>query len=938
MRFWLWLLVTANLAYAVKDYLFKTCDQSGFCHRNRHFSKAVAADPAFESKYKIARNTVQVSEQSPDFALTGSISKLLPSGNTVELPFRLTLYLGNSLRFTIDEDRVAAATDYANSRRFNETSSWAFASENIALVPKDNLSVEISALDARIKYGANFEYTAILTFSPPSLQVLLHNEIQVHVNSANLLNVEHLRSLDEDPLHHLWKHESPYAMFEDLFKDSSKDSLPLGPESVAIDFAFPGYTHLYGLPEHADSLALKDTTNDAMPYRLFNVDIFEYETDSRFPMYGSIPLVMAVKPNHSVGVFWVNSADTYVDIDKLSPSQPKTHFMSENGQLDFVILVSERPSGINRNYGLITGFTMLPQLFALGYHQCRWNYNDEADVLGINSLMDKHHIPYDTIWLDIEYADHKKYFTWNRQSFPDTKRMLDELDRTGRNLVAIIDPHLKTGYFVSDNLVDQKITIKSPHNDTFKGHCWPGELVWIDSMNPNSQAYWDKLFSWHKDNDFMGGKSTNLHLWNDMNEPSVFDGPETSSPKDNLHYGDWEHRLVHNLWGMSFHELTFRSLRKRMALLTRQRPFILTRSYFAGSQRTAAMWTGDNMSKWEYLKALIPMVLTSNVVGMPFAGADVGGFFGNPSKELLTRWYQTGIWYPFFRAHAHIDSRRREPWVPGEPYTLVIRSALQTRYLLLPTIYTCFRQASQDGTPVMKPLFYDNAGNVNTFDIDDQFFLGDSGLMVKPVTWQDASTVEIYIPDNERYYDISVGDVESKERVFLEAHPRTVSIPVDLSLIPMLLRGGLILARKDRARRSSRLMARDPYTLVVALDKHRNARGKLYIDDGESYGYTNGEYVEIDFIANGDRLCAKSKTGLEKYAASLAGITIERIIVLGDKVTSAVIVQSNAKHNAEILHIKGESIVRNPRIEINLLWEIQWVFEKAQDATPHDEL
>lgn len=115
----------------------------------------------------------------------------------------------------------------------------------------------------------------------------------------------------------------------------------------------------------------------------------------------------------------------------------------------------------------------------------------------------------------------------------------------------------------------------------------------------------------------------NIHLWNDMNEPSVFNGPETSAPKDNLHFGQWEHRSIHNVFGLSYHETTFNSLLNRSP---EKRPFILTRSYFAGSQRTAAMWTGDNMSKWEYLKISIPMVLTSNVVGMPFAGADVGGF------------------------------------------------------------------------------------------------------------------------------------------------------------------------------------------------------------------------------------------------------------------------------------------------------------------------
>jgi len=192
----------------------------------------------------------------------------------------------------------------------------------------------------------------------------------------------------------------------------------------------------------------------------------------------------------------------------------------------------------------------------------------------------------------------------------------------------------------------------------------------------------------------------NLHLWNDMNEPSVFNGPEITMPKDNLHDGGLEHRDVHNIYGWWMANATATALTQRTK--KPMRPFVLTRSFFAGSQRFGAMWTGDNMAKWEHLEITLPMLLAQGIAGMPFAGADVGGFFGDPEPELLVRWYQSGAFYPFFRAHAHIDTKRREPWLFGEPYTSHIRDALRLRYQLLPAIYTTFYKSSVTGLPILK--------------------------------------------------------------------------------------------------------------------------------------------------------------------------------------------------------------------------------------------
>jgi mannosyl-oligosaccharide alpha-1,3-glucosidase len=363
-----------------------------------------------------------------------------------------------------------------------------------------------------------------------------------------------------------------------------------------------------------------------------------------------------------------------------------------------------------------------------------------------------------------------------------------------------------------------------------------------------------------------------------MNEPSVFNGPETTMPKDNLHHGDWEHRDVHNLNGLTFHNATYQALLHRDPKSPR-RPFVLTRSFFAGSQRLGAMWTGDSQADWAHLKSSIPMILANGIAGFPFAGADVGGFFGNPSKELLTRWYQAGTFYPFFRAHAHIDTRRREPYLAGEPHAGIITQAIRLRYQLLPAWYTAFREASVDGSPIVRPNYYVHPTDPNGFAIDDQLYIGGTGLLAKPVTSEGTETVEIYISDDEKYYDYF-------DYAVVSGKGKTHRVAAPLEKIPLLMQGGHIIPRKDRPRRSSGLMRWDPYTLVVVLDNGGNAEGTLYVDDGESFDYQQGAYIHRSFsfdastqaMTSADIGTSGKKT--KEYLKTMAKVRIEKIIVV----------------------------------------------------------
>ncbi|EGV63237.1 glucosidase II [Yamadazyma tenuis ATCC 10573] len=874
------------LVISAKQYLFKSCEENGFCKRNIDYCRN-------KLQTKISNYFIEDAiEVGSEYAvISGLLTKKLPNSD-VKLPFQLSFLENDNIRFTLDENRNVDLN--INANRFK-------ASEHVLpheLRLKDSTSITIHDGAEKI----------LLLYKDFKIEVFVNETLQMTINEDKFLNLEHFRN-ESDNQQQLLPEESDFNMFRDNFKDSTSDKLPLGPESIGLDFNFVDFHNAYGIPEHSKGLKLEEEI-----YRLYNVDIFEYEVDSNLPMYGSIPFLLVSKPRLSMGLFWINSADTYINLSK-PKSGAKTHWMSENGVLDFIIFFGESPAEVNKKYGEITGFPTLPQLFALGYHQCRWNYNDQKDLLEINSLFDEHQIPYDSIWLDIEYTDNKQYFTWN-SNFPDPSGMLDELDLTGRNLIIIIDPHIKKGSKVSNHLQKNGLTLMNSENDTFYGHCWPGESLWVDSFNPGSQEYWDELHRLSPENKVFFD-NTNIHLWNDMNEISVFDGPETSSPRDNLQYGGYEERSLHNLNGRKFHDMTYSSLSKRLESTQRQRPFVLTRSFFAGSQKSAAMWTGDNMSKWEYLKLSIPMLLNNGVAGMPFGGADVGGFFGNPSKDLLTRWYQTGIWYPFFRGHAHIDSRRREPWVPGEPYTSIIRDAINLRYTLLPEFYNAFRESSISGMPILKPLFYESQKFSKNYDIEDEFFLGNSGILVKPVTEETTKEVTIVFPDSEIYYDFTNGKISSRY------HTQSVKVPVTLSDIPMVIKGGSIISRKMRYRRSSKLMNHDPYTLVVAPSSTNSASGSLYVDDYESFDYKNGSFLVANFELKNGKLTNKV-TGTFN-----APRRIEKILILNTHATKV-------EHDGASLRFKsidGNLEIQNPGLHINEDWNI--VIKKD---LVHDEL
>ncbi|XP_013407547.1 LOW QUALITY PROTEIN: neutral alpha-glucosidase C-like [Lingula anatina] len=700
------------------------------------------------------------------------------------------------------------------------------------------------------------------------------------------------------------------------------DSKPYGPSSIGADVVFVGFQHLYGLPEHALRLSL-DNTEMSSPIKLYNADHYGYAVGSTMSLYGNVPAVIAHSPDITVGFMWLNASETWVSISKetwVSISkqektrnerpQVMTHWVSESGVMDMFFMPGPSPWDIFKQYADLTGKSTLPPLFALGYHQCRWNYDDEADVRSVDARLEEQQIPYDVIWLDIEHTDGKRYFTWDKAKFPDPKALINDLARKGHKVVTIVDPHIKKDpdYYIFREGTEKGYFIKDFTGKDCVGECWPGDSCWLDYTNPEVRDYWASQFSLEK----YQGSTLQLHIWNDMNEPSIFGNPDTTMTKDAVHYKGWEHRDLHNVYGMYQQMATYKGLLDRSS--GKERPFVLSRSFFAGSQRWGAVWTGDNVASWEHLKLSMPMLMTLNLFGINLCGTDVGGFEGEPTAELLTRWYQTAAYQPFFREHSTKGSKRREPYLQPPEHLEAIRQAIYARYRLLPYWYTLFYEAEIHCRPVIRPLWVEFPKEEQTFTVEDCFMIGNA-LLVHPVTTAAAKSVEVYCPgEKELWYDVD-------SNLALNGGQRH-EVAVTLKKTPVFQRGGTIIPRKAKIQLSSELMKDDPVILYIGLDSQGAACGTLYIDDGHSFDYKSGNYLYLEYSFKEDRIECRVNSCNYKPQSS-----VNKMYIVGmeKRPVSATLVQESASTELQLTYNSGTKCLTLPVMEVPVWkpWTIQ---------------
>uniref|UniRef100_A0A7S2SFF9 Glucosidase II subunit alpha n=1 Tax=Mucochytrium quahogii TaxID=96639 RepID=A0A7S2SFF9_9STRA len=898
--------------YAVDRSKFRTCAQTGFCKWNR--------DKVPEKKYQVLAGSVKANGD-------GSVHAQVGLDGEGPLNVAFIAYKEGVLRVRIVEpESPDIAPRYESPDILVEEKTLQSMIVSLEVTDESPAHFVVGSKQAGIK--------AKVTMNPFKVDVLGNdNSPIVTLNGRNIFHFEQREKMDAPKVDEVKKEdeskdekekkeivdwgEDGKAVYADGSKDEEEESAeektveptqgrdknapesfgghtdnkPLGPQSVGIDVLFPGAKHVYGIPEHASDFALK-TTNPGgggydEPFRLFNLDVFEYEIDNSMALYGHIPVVIGHKKGQTTSVFWNNPSETFVDVTDQDGSK-EIHWISETGIPDIMIMVGPTPSKVFRQYSSMTGTTPIPPLFSIAYHQCRWNYRDEKDVRDVNAEFEKYDFPYDVIWLDIEHTDGKRYFTWDKDKFPTPKDMQANIAHFGRRMITIVDPHIKADndYYIHKEATDLGLYIKDKNgNSDFKGWCWPGDSSYLDFTHPKVRSWWADQFSY----DRYQGSTDILYTWNDMNEPSVFNGPEVTMHKESLSLDKIEHREWHNLYGFYQHMATAEGLTRR-SKNSQERPFVLSRAFYAGSQRHGAIWTGDNFAKWSHLKIASDMLLSLNVAGLPFAGADVGGFFENPGEELVQRWYQAGSFQPFFRAHAHIDTKRREPWVFGEEVMGRIAKAVKTRYTLLPFWYTVYHEHEVTGMPVMRPLWSLAPDDEETFAIGDEWLVGND-LLVKPVTDEGVVEANVYLPKGTAWYQFEHPHAFHNGGVHI-----TESAPLDK--IPVFQRAGSIVPRKMRLRRSSKTMSQDPYTFAVALDPATNvAHGSLYIDDEHTFAYKDGASCLVEMDMNGEVLKAEAKCGNGFHPV----LDVERIVILGvDAKPSKIVVSGSNNNNQEL--------------------------------------
>ncbi|MGC4375347.1 glycoside hydrolase family 31 protein [Fictibacillus sp. Mic-4] len=557
---------------------------------------------------------------------------------------------------------------------------------------------------------------------------------------------------------------------------------------------------------------------------MWNTDMYAPHNPETDTLYVSIPFFMTLREGKAHGIFFDHTGKTTFDMREEGETYS---FAAESGQLDYYVMAGRSPKAVVEQYTHLTGRAPLPPKWSLGYHQSRYSYQSETEVRELAETFRAKEIPLDVIHLDIHYMDGYRIFTFDGERFPDPGRLIAELKEKGIRVVPIVDPGVKEDpeYFLYQEGVYGDHFCKYLHGDIYHGDVWPGNSAFPDFTNTKTRKWWGEKHQVYTDLGICG-------IWNDMNEPAVFNETKTMDVKV-MHGNDGNpqtHRQMHNIYGLLMGEATYTGLKE---LLHGRRPFLLTRAGYAGVQRYAAVWTGDNRSFWEHLALSLPMCMNLGLSGVPFAGPDVGGFAHDTTKELLIRWTQVGAFTPFFRNHSAIESKRQEPWAFGEEAERIIKRYIELRYRWLPHLYTLFKEAASTGLPIMRPLLMEYADDENVLNLSDQFMLG-STVMIAPILQPGTSHRVVYLPEGNWI------DYWTDERYEGGGHRL---YKASLETLPIFIKEGAILPHGTAKQSTS-----DPETKMT-FHIYGTPDGKseycLYEDDGETFAFEKGEYFEL---------------------------------------------------------------------------------------------
>jgi alpha-glucosidase len=626
----------------------------------------------------------------------------------------------------------------------------------------------------------------------------------------------------------------------------------------------PGGEHYFGL---GDKTGAFDRREQA--YTLWNTDIGPQESVD--PLYKAIPFFLGIKGTRSYGIFLDNTWRTWFDFGK--QARDAYAFGAEGGPLDYYFIDGPTPKQVLQGYAYLTGKPPLPPLWALGFQQSRYSYTPESRVREIATRLRNDRIPADVIYLDIDYQDRNRPFTVDSKTFPTFPGLVSDLRKQHFHLVNITDLHIahaaNQGYAPYDTGHAGDHFVKNPDGSEFVGVVWPGPAVFPDFTRAQSREWWGGLYQ-----EFV--KDGVAGFWNDMNEPSVFDGPGKTMPLDNVHRIEEPgfttrtapHSEIHNIVGLENARATYEGLLK---LRPDERPFVLTRATYAGGQRYGFTWTGDNFAAWNHLRLATQMVLNLGLSGISFVGADVGGFNGTPSSDLLTRWVELAAFSPFYRNHANKNTLAHELWVHGPEQETIRRRYVETRYRLLPYIYSLADESSRTGLPMMRPIFLEFpeifAPSAAGFDHwDTEFLLGRSMLIAPQPFGEMVDDYVVSFPPGA-WFDFwtgekmaaappapSIVDIASAKPGAQFPEPRKVHPKLDT--MPVYVRGGSVLSMQPLIQNTEET-PRGPLELRVYPGA--DCGGTIYLDDGHTFGYQHGQYLRQNLSCDADAKSVRLK-------------------------------------------------------------------------------
>ncbi len=620
--------------------------------------------------------------------------------------------------------------------------------------------------------------------------------------------------------------------------------------------------HYFGLGDKTGPLDRRDES-----FTLWNTDAYRYQ-ESTDPIYKSIPYVLTYRAGIACGFLLDNTWRSNFDFGK--SSRDTYSFGAENGPLDAYFFYGPSPKQVVESYAWLTGTPPLPPLWTLGYQQSRYSYYPQSRVLEIAARLRADHIPADSIYLDIDYQQDYRPFTVNKTYFPDFPGMIAKLNAEDFHTVAITDLHIANypdhGYAPYDSGIAGDEFVKNPDGSVYTGRVWPGPSVFPDFTQARTRLWWGNLYR-----DFYSIGIAGF--WNDMNEPSVFDSPTHTMPLDVIHRIDEPgfrtrtatHAEIHNVYGMENSRATFEGL---LALQPNRRPFVLTRASYAGGQRYAATWTGDNSSSWNHLRMTTPMLENLGLSGFAFAGADVGGYAGTPSPDLLTKWFEVAAFQPIDRDHTEKGSGDQEPWVGGPEQESIRRHFIETRYRLMPYLYTLAEEASRTGLPLVRPLFLefpDAASDRHPLDVEltaaAEFLLGPD-LLIAPAPWPDQlEDYPVELPSRD-WYDFWTGaripappplpPPSEHDPLSPAAPPLTLTAHRELATLPVFVRGGTILPMQPLVQSTNETPhgALELRVYPGNPGEGRACSGALYLDDGKTMAYRHGDFLRMSFTCS----------------------------------------------------------------------------------------